>query len=426
MSEFILQNVKILDPTSPHHQQVMDMRVANGLIEEIAPDITKAVTRIQLDDLTVSPGWCDLRAALNEPGFEYKDDLSSLTNSAKVGGFTDIAVLPNTNPTIQTRDAVQYIINQSKFKGIDLHPIAALTKETRGEQITEMIDLHQAGAKAFSDGIYPIASSEIMLLSLQYLQTVNGLLITLPELREISPNGQMHEGEVSTMLGTKAIPSLSEELAIIRDIELLKYTDGRIHFSTISTARGVELIRGAKKEGLRVTCDVAAHQLVFTDQDLFGFDTNLKVRPPFRAKADQEALWQGLADGTIDAICTSHAPHDEESKKLEFDLADFGILGLETAFAAVMTHRPDYISTEVVLEKLTTSPRAILGLAQPSIKVGQPAKLTLFSETLEWEFQQQHIQSKSKNTPFVGTTFKGKSLGIINGIVHWFAEELKS
>lgn len=427
MSELVIHAAQVFDPSSTFHQQVVDIKIQDGTIVEIAPSISSETAQhIQLEGLQVSVGWCDFRAVLNEPGFEYKDDFKTLSNAAAFGGFTDVAVLPNTQPTIQSKESVQYILNQSKFSLIDFHPIAALTKDTKGEQITEMIDLHQAGAKGFSDGIHPIDSSQIMLLCLQYLQSIDGLLITLPELREISPKGQMHEGETSTMLGMKAIPSLAEELAIIRDLELLKYAGGRIHFSTISTARSVQLIREAKAAGLQVSCDVAVNQLAFTDQDLIGFDTNLKVRPPFRSKTDQEALWAGLADGTIDAICSNHTPHDEESKKLEFDLADFGILGLETAFAVLNTHRPDTISLALLLDKLTTQARKILGIKQPSIAVNQPAKLSLFHDSMDWEFQEKDIQSKSKNTPFVGSHFKGKALGMINGKHQWLSPALQA
>lgn len=426
MSAFIIHDIKVLDSSSKHHQQQVSIYVKDGKIAQIAPSIThESAQNISGKGLAVAVGGCDFRAVLNEPGFEYKDDFDSLSRSATHGGFTDVAVLPNTQPVIQTKESVLYIINQSKFRPVDFHPIAALTKETKGEQITEMIDLHQAGAKAFSDGIHPVSSEEIMLLSLQYLQAIDGLLVTVPELYKISPNGQMHEGEVSTMLGTKAIPSLAEELAIIRDLELLKYAGGKIHFSTISTARGVALIREAKKEGLQVTCDVAAHQLVFTDQDMLGFDTNLKVRPPFRSEADRDALWQGVIDGTIDAITSSHTPHDEESKKLEFDLADFGVLGLETAFAAVNTNKPEGVSVELLLDKLGNQARKLLGLSPVSIAEGQIAKLTLIDEHKEWQFQEKDIQSKSKNSPFVGANFKGKVMGTINGEHAWFAKELK-
>jgi len=423
MSQVLIHAAKVFDPSSPYHLREVDIFIEEGQIKEIGANLSHEVTHhIRVENLCVSIGWCDLRCVLSEPGFEHKDDFTSLSNSAAAGGFTDITVLPNTHPVIQSKESVHYVLNQSKIQLTDFHPIAALTQDTKGEQITEMLDLHHAGAKAFSDGIHPISTTAIMMLSLQYLQTFNGLLISLPENREISPNGQMHEGTTSTMMGTKGIPSLTEELAIIRDLELLNYTGGRLHIATISTAKGVQLIREAKQKGLRVTCDIAAQQVAFTDEDLMDFDTNLKVRPPFRSKADQTALWQGLADSTIDAIVSNHTPHDEESKKLEFDLADFGMLGLETAFAAIMSNCPTEISLEMILDKLTVQPRTLLGLPPLSIQENQTAKLTLFQPNQEWTADWKHFYSKSKNTPFVGKKLKGKVLGVVNGSQYFLAE----
>lgn len=415
----VIQSAKIFDPSSPYHLKVVDLLIEDGVLKKIGTDISfdkkENAIIIREENLCISTGWCDLRAVLTEPGFEHKDDFSSLSRSASAGGFTDVAVLPNTSPVIQSKESVQYVVNQSKLQVTDFHPIAALTKETKGEQITEMVDLHHAGAKAFSDGLHPVKTTAIMMLSLQYLQAFDGLLISLPEDRAISPNGQMHEGTTSTMMGMKGIPSLAEELAVMRDLELLNYTGGRLHFATISTAKGVQLIREAKTKGLRVTCDIAAHQLVFTDEDLMDFDTNLKVRPPFRSKADQKALWKGIADGTIDAIVSNHTPHDEESKKLEFNLADFGILGLETAFSAIMMNCPNDISEEIILDKLTVQPRKLLGLPSFSIQEDEVAKLTLFQLDYGWTMEAKHLQSKSNNTPFIGKQMTGRVIGVVNG-----------
>ena len=416
MSSVLIKSAKVIDSSSPFHGQKVDVLIEGGEITDISEQISHVADQtIDIPDLSISVGWMDMRAVLSEPGFEHRDDIHTLCASAAFGGFTDVAVLPNTQPVIQSKEAVKFIQQQNQFQSVDLHVIAAFTKDAEGQQMTEMMDLHHAGAVAFSDGLNATQSAGIMSLGLQYLQAVDGLIIQFPENTSISPNGQMHEGITSTMMGMKGLPAMAEEIAIMRDLSLLEYTGGKLHFSNISTAKAVDLIREAKEKGFQVTCDVAAHQLFFTDADMMAFDTNRKVKPPFRSEQDHQAIWQGLADGTIDAITSSHTPLDQECKQLEFDLADFGILGLETAFASINTKRKEQVSIEQLIEKLTTAPRNILQLPNPTIKKGEKAKLTLFNEEQQWVFAESDIQSKSRNTPFVGELFIGKALGIING-----------
>ncbi|MFT5618810.1 MAG: dihydroorotase, partial [Arenicella sp.] len=368
MSSLLIKSVRVINQTSEFHQKVVDIFVDSGKISQIGKGLEIAADEvIQKEGLSVSVGWFDLRASLCEPGLEYKDTISTLCQSASFGGFTDVATLPNTQPIIQSKESIGFVKQQSQLHTTDLHPIVAFTKEVEGKQLTEMLDLHHAGAVAFSDGTKPLQNEGILTLGLQYLQTVDGLLMVTPEVESIAPNGQMHEGISSTLLGMKGLPALSEELAIIRSLELLKYTGGKIHFSNISTARSVELIREAKKQDLRVSCDICAHQVYFTDSDMMAFDTLRKVKPPFRTEKDNEAIWEGLLDNTIDVITSSHSPHDQESKQLEFDLADFGILGLETAFATINSKRPKNFPIEKLIEKFTTNPRQILKLSQPKI-----------------------------------------------------------
>jgi dihydroorotase len=315
---------------------------------------------------------------------------------------------------------------------VSVHVIGAITKKAAGEDFTEMLDLHHAGAIAFSDGHHPLQNPDLLLKTLQYLHPINGLLMNRPEETLLTQFGQMHEGVQSTLLGLKGMPALAEELMIERDIRLLDYVYGgeghgaeelgvgneecksqspALHFSTISTARAVELIRQAKAAGLPVSCDVAAHQLVFDDTALAGFDTNLKVNPPFRSAEDVTALWNGLADGTIDAIVSDHTPQDAESKNLEFDLAEFGIIGLETAFAAVITYNRD-IPLEQLIDKFTTRPRQILRLPASRLAEGKPACLTLFDPTGQWTFDR--TKSKSKNSPFLHQTLTGRVIGTVH------------
>jgi dihydroorotase len=278
--------------------------------------------------------------------------------------------------------------------------------------MTEMLDLHHAGAIAFTDGNKPVWHTGVMVKALQYLQPINGLLINHAEELALTQYGQMNEGQMSTYLGLKGIPKLAEELMIARDIELLRYAGGKIHFSRVSSPKSLELIKAGRKAGLSITCDVAVHQLIFTDKDLTTFDSNLKVNPPLRSKDTVNMLWKALADGVIDVIVTDHSPQDEESKKLEFDQAAFGMLGLETAFAALNTSGK--LELAKLITKFTTAPRTILQVSQPQIVVGEKANLTLFDPTHSWKYEANMIKSKSKNTPFVGRTFKGRVKAVFN------------
>ncbi|QHT66824.1 dihydroorotase [Rhodocytophaga rosea] len=412
-----IPSAQIIDPKSPFNGQQKQLWIENGLIASITDAAEKAGKEadyvVDIAGLKVSPGWVDMRVAAKDPGYEHQEDLFSVREAAAAGGFTEIALLPNTHPVVQTKEAVTYVQTKGNTHAVKVYPMAAVSIDIKGKELTEMIDLHMAGAIAFTDGLKPVWHSDILVKTLQYLQTFGGLLINRPEDVLLTQFGQMHEGVTSTMLGLKGIPALAEEMMIARDLRFLQYAGGKIHFSAISTATSIELIRQAKRQGLQVTCDMTAHQIAFDDTALLNFDTNLKVNPPFRSQADIEALWQGLADGTIDAIVSDHNPLDEESKKLEFDLAEFGIIGLQTAFAVIHTHN-QLLSLEQLIEKFTIRPREILQLPAVHMAEGQPANLTLFTTEQEWTFTEKQIRSKSRNTPFIGHTFTGKPVGIIN------------
>ncbi|MBC7922511.1 MAG: dihydroorotase [Ferruginibacter sp.] len=438
----LIRSAEIVDPASPFHGQRKDILVEDGVIRRVGEGAETGVDyRLEGAGRYVSTGWVDMRVSAKDPGQEQKEDLSSVVRAAAAGGFTEIAVLPNTQPVVQTKEAIAYQKRAGERGPVRIHPIAAVTLNHAGKELTEMIDLHRAGAVAFSDGTVPLWHADVFVKTLQYLQPLGGLLINRPEDPMLTRYGTMNEGLTSTMLGLKGMPKLAEELMLMRDLALLEYVtepdgrtlpkerceaarDGRtpdgpgnvvLHFSLISTARSVALIREAKRNGWPVSCDVAAHQIAFHDSALVDFDTNLKVNPPFRSPEDVAALWEGLADGTIDAIVSDHNPQDEESKKLEFDLAEFGVIGLETAFAVVNTHNPGLPLFRLV-EKLTTQPRRILRLPPPRIEEGQPANLTFFDAHVEWTFTEADIRSKSGNSPFIGHRFKGRPLAtMING-----------
>ncbi|RIJ34131.1 dihydroorotase [Pontibacter oryzae] len=408
----LLQAATIYNPQSELHLQQQNILVENGNIAYIGPDAKEADTVIATDGLCVSAGWLDMHAYTGEPGLEYKEDLESMAAAAAAGGFTEVVVLPNTEPVIQTKSAINFIKTKGHSLPVTLLPAAAITVEAAGKDLTEMIDLYQAGAVAFSDGSHPLQGADVMLKALQYLQTFNGLLMNRAEHTRLTENGQMHEGEASTRLGMKGIPALAEEMIVTRDLQLLGYAGGKLHFSLVSTAAAIEAIRKAKADGLQVTCDVASYQTAFTDESIEPFDTNYKVKPPFRAEADAVAIKEGLADGTIDAVVSAHTPQDVESKKLEFDLAEFGITNLETAFAVANTTMG--LPVETLVEKLAVNPRKILGREEVSIAVGEPANLTLFQPDVIWEPTINKSKSKSYNSPFFGKPLKGKVVGTIH------------
>ncbi|MEO9477535.1 MAG: dihydroorotase [Cyclobacteriaceae bacterium] len=405
-----LANATIFDPSSKLHLKKSDILINNGIIEVVGKsDLGKV---IDLKGKIVGVGWCDLFANFNEPGLEHKEDISSGMACAVAGGFTDVCLLPNTQPPVETKGDVKFILGKSGV--VNLWPLAALSEGLKGENLTEMLDMQSHGAVAFTDGLNCIWNSELLLKALQYVQKFEGLVIQKAKDPGLSQHAQMHEGVVSTGLGLNGEPSLAEELIIQRDIEILKYAGGRLHFTQISSKRSVALIKKAKKDGLAVTCDVAAAQLVFNEQNLEDFDTNYKVDPPYRTESDRKALIKGLIDGTIDAITSSHQPQDQECKELEFDLADFGQISMQLVYPMLLEVE-DELPLEISFDKLVNGARKILGFDTVSIAEGQKAQLAVFDPDLEWSLNVQTNKSRSQNSPYWGKTIKGKPVGIING-----------
>ena len=409
--EILLRQVKVIDPSSPFHQQTTDILIENGFIKEIGNLSISTSQQINISGLHVCQGWLDVFSNFCDPGFEFKETLETGSNAAAAGGYTDVMILPNTSPIVHNKAGIEYIVQRSRDFAINIHPIAAITRNTEGKELAEMYDMHQSGAVAFSDGTCPIQSSGLLLKALQYLKAIDKTIIQIPDDRSVNPSGLINEGIVSTQLGLPGKPPIAEELMIARDIELVKYTDSKIHFTGISTAKSVELIRRAKKEGLAVTCSVTPYHLCFIDQDLVGYDTNLKVNPPLRTKEDQQALKQGIVDGTIDCIATHHLPQDIDHKIIEFEYAHFGMVGLETSFAVIKTCFPD-LGLEKTIELLSAKPRIIFDLQTASINKNSRACLTLFLPDKKWTVT--HLHSKSKNSPFLGKELRGKPVGIIN------------
>lgn len=409
--EILLRQVKIIDPSSPFHQQVIDILVQNGIIKEIGKIDSSTARQININGLHVSQGWLDIFSNFCDPGFEFKETLQTGSDAAAAGGYTDVMILPNTRPVVHNKAGIEYIVQRSRDFAVNIHPIAAITKNTQGKELAEMYDMHHSGAVAFSDGTCSIQSSGLLLKALQYLKAIEKAVIQVPDDKLVNPSGLMNEGIISTQLGLPGKPAIAEELMIARDIELVKYTNSKIHFTGISTAKSVELIRQAKKEGLAVTCSVTPYHLCFTDADLVGYDTNLKVNPPLRTKEDQQALKQAILDGTIDCIATHHLPEDIDHKIVEFEYAHFGMIGLETGFAVIRTYFPE-LGLEKTIDLLSNRPRSIFDLSINSINTNSPACLTLFLPEEKWTVEALH--SKSKNSPFIGKQLTGKPVGIIN------------
>ncbi|MCU0430782.1 MAG: dihydroorotase [Cytophagaceae bacterium] len=403
----LLKDVTIVDDRSSWKGKKVSVGIENGIIKEIG-NISGTYDRVlEGQELMLSVGWFDMRTTMGEPGTEHKEDLETASMAAARGGFTGIACMPNTKPAIQTKDAVAYLRSRTAQALVSAYPVASVTLNNQGKDLTEMIDLHHAGAVAFSDGDQPIWHTDVLLKSLQYVQMFDGLVINHAEDHLLTYGAQMNESEVSTRLGFKGFPYLAEELMVARDLRILEYTGGRIHFATISSPGSLELIKNAKKNGLQVTCDMAAYQLAFDEEHVQGFDTNYKVNPPLRTKADIQQFWKYIYEGVVDILVTDHIPQDTESKKLEFDLAEFGMNSLETFFPMLLASCDDQTFL-TLLPKFTRAPRTLLKLEQPEIEIGKTADLTLFSCVDEWEVKPSEMRSRSLNTPLLGTKVKGK------------------
>lgn len=407
----IIRNATIIDPNGEHHNQKTDLKIVGKTIEKMGSNLPseKDFEEISLENLHVSKGWFDSSVSLGEPGFEDRETIANGLTVAAKSGFTAIALQPNSFPVIDNQSQVLFVKEKSRDNAVNLFPIGALTKGSEGNDLAELFDMKNAGAIAFGDYGKNVSNANLLKIGLQYVQDFDGMVIAFSQDEKIKGNGVVHEGIVSTRLGLKGIPTLAEELSVARNLFLLEYTGGKLHIPTISTAKSVELIREAKAKGLNVSCSVAVHHLVLTDEKLEGFDTRVKVSPPLRDENTRRALIQGVLDGTIDLITSDHNPIDIEHKKMEFDLAKNGTIGLESAFGALLNVLP----LEVVVNKLTHG-KATFGIENSGIKEGSIADLTFFNPNTEWTFGKENILSKSKNSAFLGEKMIGKVYGIYN------------
>jgi dihydroorotase len=408
----LIKNAHILSPSSPFNGKNKNIFIDNGIISKIDDDINAdADETIDIEGLCVSIGWMDCFANFCDPGEEYKETIQTGCKAAAAGGFTEVMLIPNTQPVVSNKSQVEYLVEKSKALPVKVHPIGAITKNAEGKDLSEMFDMYHSGAVAFSDGTNPVQSSGILQKALEYIVAIDATLIQLPDDKNIGTYGLMNEGAMSTRLGLQGKPALSEELMIARDIELVRYTNSKIHFIGISTKKSLELIAAAKKEGLNVTCSVTPYHLFFCDEDLSDYDTNLKVNPPLRSKKDRDALREGIKNGMIDFIASHHQPQDWDHKVCEFQYAKNGMETLESVFGAAGSAG---VSAESFVKMQTENIHSIFNLPISSIAEGEKANLTLFVPTDEYVFEEKDILSKSKNNAFINQKLKGKVIGIIH------------
>jgi dihydroorotase len=405
----LLKSAVIIDPNSEHHLQKRDILIKEGTIAEIAESIrpSEEVHEVELPNLHVSQGWFDPSVSFGEPGYEERETIENGLNAAALSGFSHVAVNANTHPVTDSKSEIKFLKSKASGNAVSLYPIGALTAGSKGEDLAELFDMANAGAIGFYDYKKPIKNPNLLKIALQYTQSFNGLVQSFPLERSIAEKGMVNEEVTSTRLGLKGIPALSEELQIIRDLYILEYTGGRLHIPTLSTKKSVALIKEAKKNGLDVSCSVSTAHLFLTDEVLEEFDTRYKLLPPLRTKDDAKALLKGLKDGTIDGVTSDHDPIDVEHKKVEFDHAYYGSIGLESCFGALNK----LLGTESAVQRLVGL-KSIFGLPEHSIREGNKADLSLFNPDSTYTFTEDHIHSASKNAAFLGQKLLGRTYGI--------------
>ncbi len=406
----LIKSATILDSKSDFHNTNQDILVEGGLITKIGTNLKnpKKYSEITFENLHISQGWFDSSVSFGEPGLEERETIENGIKTAALSGFTTVALNPNTNPVIDTSTDVSFVKSKAIDKAVEILPIGALTKGSEGLDLAELFDMKNAGATAFYDYKKPVSNPNLLKIALQYTSNFDGLVCSYPQENKIAGLGVMNENVTSTSIGLKGNPALAEELQIVRDLFLLEYAGGKLHIPTISTAKSVALIREAKSKKLDVSCSVSVHNLYFTDEYLTDFDTNFKVKPPLRTQDDINALVEGVKDGTIDMVTTDHNPLDIELKKVEFDYAEYGTIGLESAFGVLQQK----FTLKKTIDILTRG-RNRFGAKQTSINIGEKINVTLFNPAPKYTFSKSHIQSKSHNAIFQDIVLKGKVYGVI-------------
>ncbi len=410
--KILIRKARIVDSNSPLNGLIKDIFLENGKITLIQDQINTSADRIvESENLHISPGWVDIFSHFCDPGFEFKETLETGALSAAAGGYTNVFVLPNTMPVIHNKSQVEYIREKSRSLPVNIHAIGAATKNAEGRDLAEMYDMQASGAIAFGDGLHSIQSAGLLLKALQYVKTFSGTVIQIPDDKTIGTHGLINEGIISTRLGLPGKPVIAEELMVARDIKLAGYAESQIHFTGITSKKSIEYIRRGRDSGAQISCSVTPYHLYFVDEDLMDYNTDLKVNPPIRNDSDRDALLEAVKNGLVDCIASHHQPHEWDSKTCEFEYAKFGMIGLESAFGVLGALG---IDADTWVRLVGINPRKIFGLPPMSVMQGARADLTFFNPDTVYRFEERHIRSKSKNSPFIGKELKGKVIGIIN------------
>jgi dihydroorotase len=411
----LIRQATIIDPGSSFHLSKQDVLIENGRFVKIGQlKDTTADRIVDEPNIHLSPGWIDLFVHFCDPGFEFKETIETGMAAAAAGGFTEVLALPNTNPVVSGKSQVEYIINQSKNNAVTVHPLGAVTKQTEGKELAEMYDMKAAGAVAFTDGINPVQSAGLLLKALQYIKAFNGIILQIPDDKTIGTYGLMNEGIISTQLGLPGKPVLAEEIQVARDIKLTKYSESKLHFTGVTSPKSLEYINRGKQGGTNVSCSVTPAHLLFCDEDLQTYDTNLKLYPPLRTNAERDVLKAAVLNGMVDCITSHHRPHEYDSKVCEFEYAKPGMIGLETCYGAMGAVFDNELSAEKWVELISINPRKLLEIDIPVIKEGEQVNVTIFNPQATYVFTEDSIKSKSKNSAFIGKELKGRVIGIIN------------
>jgi len=415
--KLLIKNGHVIDPANKIDEE-LDISIENGKIKGVSKNIKEGgAETIDAKGKIIAPGLVDMHAHLREPGREDEETLLTASMAAVKGGFTSICAMPNTTPPCDNQGVVGFISSEGKRIGLcNIYVVGTITKGRKGEELAEIGELKTAGVVGLSDDGNSVDNSEIMRRALEYAGMFGLPIIAHCEDRLLSRDGVMNEGFISTLLGLRGIPAISESTRVARELELCAMTKGKLHIAHVSTKRSVELIRDAKKRGINVTCETCPHYFTLTDEAVKTFDTNAKMNPPLREKEDLEAVKQAIKDGTIDSIATDHAPHTEDEKDTDFDSAPFGIIGLETALSLAIMElvNKGILNWTGLIEKMSVSPSLILGLKKGSLSVDSDADVVIIDPDKEWRVDKETLVSKSKNTPFLGKALKGMAVVTIH------------
>lgn len=421
--QVLIRQATVTDTGSEFHNKTVDITIKDGIISKISAAKKSGAGSIEVDGekvytspkgeaMHVSTGWVDILADYCEPGYEHKETIATGLAAAARGGFAHVFVVPNTEPTISTKSIIEYILKKASGNVVNLHPLGSISQNLNGAQLAEMMDMQAHGAIAFTDGWKPVQNANVMLKALEYIKAFNGTLIQIPQDESIAATGLMHEGKVSTHMGMSGIPPEAETIIIARDLQLLGYTGSRLHFTGVSTAEGLDMIRKAKKQKLNVTCSVTPYHLALNDEALTGYDSAYKVTPPIRSEKDRQALVKGVKDGTVDCITSHHRPHEWDAKTREFEYAAYGMNIQEVALNIAMEGVSGKAELEQVVAAFSTNARKIFGLEGSTIAKGSVASLTFFSP--EAKTVLNDMRSAAKNNPFTGQELSAKVIGVVN------------